>query len=475
MWRNKPKKNMFIGIDLGTTFSAVARVAWIAETKFKPQNIPVFKKSLLLPTIVDFSPTYPEIGRRVGKDKDFVVTGFQFKSKIGTDKPFNLPDGRQMYPRQVALEILKYLRERIEQELQINWETIKVALAFPAFRPDKQADRSEVFWTIAKRVFPSVVLIEEPIAALVDVDYKNNLLSSEDKIILLVDYGGGTCDVAVIRAGYSRFFKRQDKGEVLSVASKECGGQFIDGRIAEWLAAHGHQGDKIQLMEQARVIKERICSGKNIEKYPLTPAELDALSKPIIEAMFEPIETALEDAQKREERRKRKFSIDKIILTGGASKHPLVKELIKERYPSIEIIHVDEPQLNVSRGAALYGFYEEIGQLNFYSEIDRNLVLHLPNGKRRRLAHKGQQVPFEKANRFVFKVTQPTDAITLKLYADDEKYKDISLEFDNEVLPGSYLYLEVEVHLRNYVYIVGCVSMAGAQQECTEKVIRTPL
>ena len=490
------KKNTFIGIDLGTSFSAVAVIEGDVKEP-SPRNISLGPEGKLLPTLVDFTPYVPEVGRVVWGDTRNVITGSDFKSALGKGKRFKLPNpGRSrniIDPQEVAVEVLRHLKTKIEDDLHIEkWEEVDITLAIPAFLQDNEADRTEVFRAAALMAgFPQVRILEEPIAALFDIDFEKDILSLDDRVILLLDYGGGTCDVAVIRTGYRRVFKRGDRGKILGVASEECGGEFIDAKIADWL----REENRIEairpffLKEEARKLKEKLCGrwqGKEEElegNFDITTEEFIHLSKPIVEKMFRPIEQAIEEAKKRERKWSRGGNsdsfIDMIVLTGGMSKCPLIGDMLRERYPQIAttddgIVLAPHPQLNVSKGAALYGLYRTMQSVKVYDELEHDLFLLFPDGKRKRLLGKGARVPSKKPKCFVVKVTQPTDTVILNLWVREGKeykeYAEARLEFDEEISAGEFLYLEVEVSLRRHIYIVGKV---GAQY--TDTVMKRPL
>jgi len=495
MVKGKNSNPVIIGIDLGTSFSAVAWLNWSAEKRYQPDNIKVFEGDFLLPTVIDFSPTTPEVGKRVGYNPDCVITGFQFKSKIGEGVSFSLAkecSRQNVSPEEAAEEVLKFLHGKIEEWFEesvgqeIIWDEVDTTLAIPAFVSSKQADRSNVFRSIAQKAgFPVVRIIEEPIAALLDVDRQEpGVLPTQDQIILLLDYGGGTCDVAIVRTGYRRIFWRDDKGKILGVASELCGGQFIDRAIANWLQQKGYQEeDKHKLMQFARDLKEKLSrEGDSNTNENLIYKEFEQLSKPIVERMYEGIESALEEAERQQNGKT--IIIDKVVLTGGGSQHPLVRKLISEYFKKVQgqepnIILAPDPQLNVSRGAALYGFYQTVRhEMPIYAESAYDLILVFPNGVKKKLVRRGQRIPFKKPNRFAFQVIRATDVVILSLYrrgenGREEEYAQARLEFPQEIPPGQILNLSIEVDLRGYVYIYG--SIPPSQRIAAETIIRIPL
>ena len=482
--RPKTLKNTFIGIDLGTTFSAVAVAELSHEEEWGVRNLSLLdphsqRACKLLSTVVDYSNlSYPSVGDEGGR---FAIRGFQFKLKVGTGDPLLLPSGQQIYPEEPAVEVLKYLRDQIVKQLWKGgvprWEESVVTLAVPAAPMNERqwSKRIVTFRGIAHKAgFPHdvVEIVGEPIAALLDIMQAEDGLDLSDKTILVVDYGGGTCDVAIVRTGQRRLFVDNRQGEILSVASKECGGVYIDQSVANWMKQNGQVVRGERALEDAREIKETLCGKderkkrKKIDEVGLTYETFLELSRPVIAQLGEVTSHAIDEAELK---KGKGITIDRVVLTGGGSKHPLVEESVKEyfnRYygSRVSVVLAQHPQLNVSRGAARYGLHKFIYQLPFYEEARFDLLWKFPDGQEKRLVRKGQRIPFKKPNRSAYRIAEgiQNGLVELPLYYREEKGKEYQgavahLDFGQKIDRGRTLILEVSVQLDNRVYVKGVV------------------
>jgi molecular chaperone DnaK (HSP70) len=476
---------VFLGIDLGTTYSSVAYVHFTVgehreKPAFEPINIRLVSGEIqddtdrvfLLPTIVDYGVSVPEIGKRTSQDSGFVVK--EFKPDLGLEKEYRLLDGQVKTPEDAATEVLRYLKRCAEGTLR---KVSGLYLVMPPFIPEKHGlDKTDVLIRIGKSAgFEPVNVIEEPIAALIDLDFSTGgILTQEDKVIMIVDYGGGTCDVAIARASYKRLMRKKPK--LLGLGSEQCGGGKIDAAIAEWL--RGHRSEHAQLFSDwdLKKIAERLKEEMSdyIDDRRETPPSkvggydwkfsrqiFENLSRPVVKEMTSAFQQALDEAKDSE---KTDVRVDEVFLVGGGSLHPLVRQVTKkffsksERSPKIHPVG-KQPQLSVSRGAALYWFYRASGKIPMLDTLRQDLYLQFSDGSTKRLARRGQNIPLKHPNRFEVDVIETTDEITLNLCRKDPRsgaiysYADATLEFEKRIPAGTRLRLDVTVDLRQHVDI----------------------
>ena len=476
--RSESIKSTFIGIDLGTTFSAVAVVEMTPHEQWQVRNLMLSdskgaQKGFLLSTRVDFSNlTYPQVG--IQTFSSLVIAGFQFKPKIGLGGAISLTREAEVSPDKAAVVVLRHLYTQIIDQLSPRWEESVVTLAIPAPGDEaQQVKRWESFHRIAEEAgFQQIRLLDEPIAALLDVALTTSGgggIGLSDQTVLVVDYGGGTCDVAIVRTGQRRLFTG-GRGKILAVASKECGGVYIDKALANWLRKK--HGDKINdkgIIEKARSIKEALYQRNSarkrelLSKIGLTERKFMDISRPVVSQLKEVMGQAIDQASRTEG----EITIDQVVLTGGGSKHPLVKEVVYEFFDQYQakqprVIWSRHPQLNVSRGAAWYGLYHSIYQLPFYEEAEQDVFLKFPDGHKKRLIRKGESIPFKKPKRFAFRFESTSEGLLeLPLYCIEgkEEYECAVafLDFKERISLGRILILELSMQFRDRIFIKGIV------------------
>jgi len=258
-----------IGIDLGTTYSSIAYVGihrsgpgifapkpTIAtdiygdpDSQFIPSDVCVF---------LDNNELFFVVGRgSVGAYHKFgdyahLYRGYKYfigRSFPGTDSSVRLPktdpNGKliDLSPNDIAKELLRYLFglafDRPNSPL-FNYDVLSVSISVPAQWPDQYKLNVE---NIVKEVrFKhnqiSIQTIEEPIAALYHQIYSApNFLVGFEKYVMVVDYGGGTCDVAIVRIkeDSDKLITEETIGDVIGRGSNSRGGLQVDKKIARYL------------------------------------------------------------------------------------------------------------------------------------------------------------------------------------------------------------------------------------------------
>ena len=232
-----------------------------------------------------------------------------------------------------------------------------------------------------KRVgFQGVILIQEPNAAL--LHHSEGVLRKVSKGIKeVVDLGGGTLDVAILR--------REDSLEMLaSAGARECGGVDFTKRLADHVAAAAeeelgvrldraeHGEEYHQLLDGCETAKHRLCKrgkatvsaffqGKvcNVE---LTLEQAKELWSDLLEEVIATMERAQAEAGVS------RGEIGEVILTGGASLNPCVQEVVS-KFLGKQVNQVEEPFHSVVLGAALFCWQEG---------AKRGLDLCTPSGTR---------------------------------------------------------------------------------------------
>jgi molecular chaperone DnaK len=343
-----------VGIDLGTTFSAIAFV----NQHGKPDIISNREGERITPSVVLFDGDMPIVGsiaKRSAVATPLNVVQFVKRQMGEPSWKFRTETGEVYKPEEISAIIIKRLKEDAEVALG---ESIKDAvITVPAYFNDAQRKSTQDAGLIAG--LNVLRIINEPTAAALAYGIEK---IKERQNILVYDLGGGTFDVTIMRLG--------DGGiEVLATGGdKNLGGFDWDNVIMEYLNEEFKKLGGLDLFDnptleqdlrdKAEIAKKTLSSrdktsiflsagGKN-SSIALTLSQFENMTESLLKRTGSIMEFVLEDAglQWKE--------IDKILLVGGSTRMKAVPALIEKvtgKKPSLEV-HPDEV---VALGAALQG------------------------------------------------------------------------------------------------------------------------
>ena len=320
-----------IGIDLGTTNSAVA----VLEGT-EPKIIANPEGNRTTPSVVSFKNGEIIVGdaakRQAVTNPDTVIS---IKSKMGTSEKVSA-NGKEYTPQEISAMILQYLKGYAEEYL--GEKVTKAVITVPAYFNDAQRQATKDAGRIAgldvKRI------INEPTAAA--LAYGMDKLDQEKKI-LVFDLGGGTFDVSILEIGDGTF-------EVLATAgNNRLGGDDFDQIVIDYLAEEFKKAEGVdlrndkmalqRLKEAAEKAKKELSStmssninlpfitataeGPKHMNIDLSRAKFEELTRGLVEKTMEPTKTALQDAGLST------GDIDDVLLVGGSTRIPAVQEAVK--------------------------------------------------------------------------------------------------------------------------------------------------
>ncbi|NLW14850.1 MAG: molecular chaperone DnaK [Erysipelothrix sp.] len=321
-----------IGIDLGTTNSAVA-VMENGEAKVitNPEG------NRTTPSVVSFKN-----GERIVGDaaKRQVVTNpnsaLSVKRLMGTNEKVTL-EGKDYTPQEVSAMILSYIKSYAEDYL--GEKVTKAVITVPAYFNDAQRQAT----TDAGRIAGLEVerIINEPTAAA--LAFGIDKTETEQKVFVF-DLGGGTFDVSILELADGTF-------EVLSTAGdNSLGGDDFDHIIVDYLIDLFKKENGIdlskdkmamqRLKESAEKAKKDLSSTVNAQislpfisageagplhlETMLTRAKFDEMTKSLVERTLIPVRQALKDAGLT------RNDIHQVLLVGGSTRIPAVAEAVKK-------------------------------------------------------------------------------------------------------------------------------------------------
>ena len=345
-----------IGIDLGTTNSAVAVVEASA-----PKILINAEGARTTPSVVAYSNDQIIVGtlakRQAVVNPDNTI--YSIKRKMGTNEKTKF-HGKDYSPEQISAMILQKLKKDAEE--QLGQKVTKAVITVPAYFSDSQRKATKAAGEIAG--LEVLRIINEPTAAALayglDKKHAHN--------VLIFDFGGGTFDVSILELDDGVFEVKSTAGD------NHLGGDDIDQKIIDYLVEDFKKKEGIDLkkdkMAMQRVKDEAektkielsttIKATINIPYITATPDGPKHLNTEITRAKFEeicsdifkrlegPLNQAIKDS-------KLKLSeIDEVILVGGSTRIPKVVELV-EKITGKKTNKSINPDEVVALGAAIQG------------------------------------------------------------------------------------------------------------------------
>lgn len=360
------KTDTIVGIDLGTTNSLIAIVR--EDTK-KAIALREIDGLTLVPSVVHFdSFGNPTVGvaaaeklisepqntiysakRLMGKSyKDISHDSNFFSYKViddNSDSLVKVQVNDQFYsPIELSSFILKELKHRAEHILKTP--VTKAVITVPAYFNDTQRQATRDAGKLAG--LDVLRIINEPTAA--SLAYGMGLRADEVKTIAVYDLGGGTFDMSVLHL---------ENGicEVLSTnGDTYLGGDDFDKAVADyWINEHKIEdiGLKQTLRLTAEAAKKHLSSADHFEGkigdyiVRLSKTQFDEIVMPLVQRSLDCCKKALQDAQLSVDK------IDEVIMVGGSTRVPLVKESVKQFFNKTKLHDTLNPDEVVALGAAI--------------------------------------------------------------------------------------------------------------------------
>ncbi|MHA1220844.1 MAG: molecular chaperone DnaK, partial [Candidatus Heimdallarchaeota archaeon] len=350
-----------VGIDLGTTNSCIAYME-----AGSPTIIPNAEGGRITPSVVTISEdkeqVVGEIAKRqaVSKPKRTIRS---IKRQMGTTHRIKI-DGKDYTPQEISAMILRKLKKDAEDYLG---EEIKEAvITCPAYFTDSQRQATKDAGRIAG--LEVLRIINEPTAACLAYGVGKKI----DETILVFDLGGGTFDVSIIET-YT------DEGDTMFEVKATSGNNFLGGddfddRIINWVVDEFKKQEGINLKKNASAMqrikdasekakielssKQRAFvdipyisvdkEGKPLNvNYEITRTQFQRMTDDLVEKTMGPTRQALKDSKKAAK------AIDKVLLVGGATRMPAIREAIADMFGEKKIYKGINPDECVAIGAAI--------------------------------------------------------------------------------------------------------------------------
>ena len=385
-----------IGLDLGTTFSCIGvyRNGWVEiipnrnGEKITPSVVIISNDEKILVgeettdfLVQNYDSCIYEVKRLIGKEIDDKEL-----DKIQKRLPFTIvrPHGKGNLPEikiknngktmtYTPVEISSYIIKKMvfNAEKYLNKKISKLVITVPAnFTDSQRALTRQAAEALKLKVLR---IINEPTAAALayGFDEKKNLNSN----ILIFDLGGGTFDVSILS------LKKDEKDnstsfEVLGTAGDtNLGGEDFDNALVEIvLRKIENKADAERIRADKKALKKLKVACENTKKILsisdkanicindvmkdldiieiIYRNEFESECQPLFNKLIPPIEKAMQMAYEKKGKAE-EMKIDEVILVGGSTRIPKVKDIVKNYFPNSRINDTINPDEAIAYGATI--------------------------------------------------------------------------------------------------------------------------
>jgi len=445
-----------IGIDLGTTNSCVAIV-----DGGTPTVIPNRGGYRTTPSIIALGETGKRLVGHIAKRQAVTNaenTAYSVKRLIG--RRFDSPQARTMssgVPYRIVEgphgDVRVMLRDKVYsvpelsavvlQEMKLvaeermGEELRRAVVTVPAYFNDNQRQATKDAGRIAG--LDVIRIINEPTAAALAYGFGKDI----ERKIAVFDLGGGTFDISILEIGNGVFEVISTDGDTF------LGGEDVDARIIDWLAAqfdeeHGIdlRNDRMALQRVKDVAERAKCELSSVrdaeislpfiistpDNQPLhmqrvlTRSTLEKLTADLVDRTIEICQRALDaaDIDKRE--------IEDVILVGGQTRMPLVQQRVAEFFglEPCKGVHPDEV---VALGAAIQGaaLLDETSEMLLLDVTPQSLGVMIEGGYFHKLIEKNTTVPTNKSHIFTTVRDNQTSVKVLVLQGESVRAEENEL------------------------------------------------
>ena len=358
------------GIDLGTTYSCIAKI----DDSGTPSTITIQEegKDTMASAVFFESENNVIVG---GNAKEYVETDgdrvVQFvKRKIGkldpaTGNPYQFRFFDKDYePVAISAMILKRLKEAAEMQ---GMEVKDVVITCPAYFGLEERNATKDAGV--KAGLNVLGIINEPTAAALNYCSREFM---EEKNIMVYDLGGGTFDVTIVKLGVATDQDGVQKSKVSVLATD--GDDLLGG--ADWdERLYGYIADKVcedigidiadldaetkqtirskteetkKKLSTAESAKVKVKANGSIANVEVTRAEFEQMTSDLVAKTM----TFMDSAIKKAEMNLPGLSIDTVLLVGGSTYMPMIRNAVEARFPGK--VRLEDPDRAVAKGAAIY-------------------------------------------------------------------------------------------------------------------------
>ena len=394
-----------IGIDLGTSNSA-ASVLQAGRPVMMPSAEGTSLYGKAFPSIVAFTKDgqmlvgEPARRQAVSNPEGTIMSA---KRKMGSNFKYKIY-GKEYTPQQISAFILQKIKKDTEEFLGEKVE--KAVITVPAYFDDDQRQATKDAGEIAG--LEVVRIVNEPTAA--SLAYGLDRQKDEFKI-LVFDLGGGTLDVTVMEFGGGIFEVKSTSGDtqlggtdmdvllmnfIIREFEKQTGIDLNEDKTAVQRIREAAERAKIELstMMETEINLPFIHKTNNLQM-KLTRAKLEELVDSIVQRCKKPVTQAMKDAGLKPD------EINKIILVGGPTRMPIVKNFVENLLNKKAERGID-PMECVAMGAAVQAgvLAGEVKDILLLDVTPLTLGIETLGGVRTPLIDRNTTVPTKRSQKF---------------------------------------------------------------------------
>lgn len=354
-----PNQKQPVGIDLGTTFSAVAYL----DNDGRPQTIRNSDGDLTTPSVVLLENGEPIVGKQALAEAAWEPQSVArlVKREMGQDVFSRTINGKSYPPEVIQSWILKKLKSDAERVLgRID----DVVITVPAYFQEPKRHATVQAGVMAG--FRDIQIINEPTAAAIAFGVQNKFLDQQGRwgqreCVLVYDLGGGTFDVTLMNIEGDNYKVLATDGEV-TLGGVDWDRKIADRIAEEFEAAHGinpgdDPGGEHRLYDKAEEAKRSLSERENVRivfehcgksiRFQFTRSDFELMTSGLLERTRGNVFDVLREASL-------KWSdLNRILLVGGSTRMPMVAKML-ERESGMTVDRSLSPDEAVAHGAAVF-------------------------------------------------------------------------------------------------------------------------
>lgn len=436
-----------IGIDLGTTTSVITYME-NGEPRIVEVPQDTSNDGKIIPSVVnindDGSTTIGKSAKnQMVRTPDRVVS--EVKRLFGSDEVINI-QGKEFQPYEISAILLSHLKKLAEKHLneKVEEAVITVPANFNNIQRELTKKAGELAGLKVKRI------INEPTAAALAYGLDN---SGKEEKVLVYDLGGGTFDVTILEI---------IDGVVDVICSRgnnSLGGKDFDTLlqrhvISDFYNKHGinlHENCESRILENIKEnveeAKKQLSIQNSVNIYvpyvsfkdnmpisidiDITRDDFESLIMDLVSSTQDTVEEALKAANLLAD------DIDKVILVGGSSRVPLVKDVLNMKFPN-RVKDDINPDLAVAMGACIQGEIKSSNSqisLIVTDKSSHNLGIRVQNDVFSKIIEKDCSIPCTKRKEYTT-VDDNQDKVIIHIYEGDSDIASQNIKIGKVVLDG---------------------------------------